>query len=266
MKPTRIFPHLAATTLIAASSAQAAILTVPDFSLVPDGSTSSPVQSYDVNANNPGPIVNATFPVAYVVTTFIFGPGTLADIQLNFAASAGQDRLGVRITDNGFADTPSDGTGNADLDLNGGDPNPASTMAGQTITIIGKFEYDANYSTIYSRTNTSEDTFATFWINPTLSDTEGSGRPDGADGVANANFTGDFASNLWNSSSFFLLEQRIFNNGTAEGNGASSIANTTILTGTDATFANALALAIPEPSVALLGGLGLLGLLRRRRH
>lgn len=44
--------------------------------------------------------------------------------------------------------------------------------------------------------------------------------------------------------------------------GDSSISTTVILTGSDATFANALALAVPEPSTALLGGLGLLALLR----
>jgi hypothetical protein len=268
MKSTRIFPQLAAA-LIAASSAHATILTVPDFSLTPDGTTASPLQTYDINANNPGSIVNSTFPVAYFVTRFVFGPDTLADIQLNFAASAGQDRLGIRITDNGIANTIGDGADSSiDFDFDGAGVNPAGTMAGQTVTIIGKFLYDATFSATYGETNTSNDSFATFWINPTVSALEGSGLPNnyGNPDVPNANFTGDFASPLWNSSSFFLLEQRIFNNSTPDGNDDSSIVNTTILTGTNATFANALALAIPEPSAALLGGLGLLALLRRRRN
>lgn len=260
------------------ASSQAAVISIADYTLVPDGTNygssnanlpaaQEAVLTNIQTANGGQTIVNADFPVVYVVTTFSFGNATLADIQINFSASGGQDRLGFRITDNGFADTPGDGTNTTDLDLNGAGSNPASTMAGQTVTIIGKFEYNADYSTIYGRSNASEDSFATFWINPSVSDTEGSGRPDGANGVANANFTGHFASNLWNSSSFVLLEQRIFNNSTPGTAGSSAILNTTVLTGpTDATFANALALAtIPEPSAALLGGLGALLLLRRRR-
>ena len=249
-----------------ACGAHGAILNLTDYSLVPDGSNSSPLQTYDVNTNNGGTVVNGSSPVVYVVTTFSFGTGSLANMQVNFTASAGQDRLGVGFTDNGFGFTPGDGTGSNDFDINGGASNPASFMAGQTVTIVGKFEFDANYSTVYSRSNSSEDSFATFWVNPDGSELEGSGRPDGADGVANSNFEGDFASNLWNSSSFFLMEQRIFNNSTPGSGGTNSIINTTILTGADATFANAIALAIPEPSAATLGLLGSLLLLRRRRH
>jgi hypothetical protein len=277
MKLNRI-TSLATATAIATTSVQSAVIGITDYTLVPDGtnfvSTNAnlPAAQDAANtniqtANGNQTIVNAAFPVAYIVSTFSFGTGTLADIRINFSASVGQDRLGFRITDNGIASGTGDGNDNSiDFDFDGAGTNPASTMAGQTITVIGKFEFDATYSTTYGRTNVSEDSFATFWINPTGSDTEGSGRPNGADGVANANFTGVFASNLWNSSSFVLLEQRIFNNSTPGTAGASTIGNTTVITGTDATFANALALAtIPEPSSALLGGLGLLALLRRRR-
>jgi len=91
-------------------------------------------------------------------------------------------------------------------------------------------------------------------------------RPNGDGPLANANYTGDVSSRPWNSSGFETFRQRIANNSTPDTAGDSSILNTTIFTGTDATFANALAAAtIPEPSTALLGGLGLLALLRRRR-
>jgi hypothetical protein len=91
-------------------------------------------------------------------------------------------------------------------------------------------------------------------------------KQNGSGTVANANFTGDVAGHPWNSSQFFLLRQRIDNNFTPGTAGNTSILNTKVLTGSDATFANALALAtIPEPSAALLGGLGALLLLRRRR-
>lgn len=259
MKTKNLLTALATTTALAAGSANAAVLSVPNFTLTPNGTSDSPVQTYDiaggVSANS---IVKSTDPVAYIVTTFTFGAGTLADLQMNFAASAGQDRLGFKATDDGLIQSYGDGSTKT--------LNLGSSLAGTSVTILAKFEFDANYSTTYGRANASEDTFATFWINPTGSETEGSGRPDGADGVANANFTGDLASNLWNSSAFFLLESRIFNNSTAGGNGDSIIQNTTLLTGSDATFANALALAtIPEPSSLALMGLGGLLIARRRR-
>lgn len=259
---------LVALMLLTVGSAHAAVLSVPDYTLVPDGTEygssshylSTEDQRYDVNANNGGTIVNAGSPVAYYVTTFEFGAGTSADIYLNFTASVGQDRLGLLVRSNGTFVSWGDGTNGTDLDL-------GSSLAGETITIIGKFEYDANNSDTYGQSNASNDSFATFWINPTPSSTEGSGLPDGYEGVANANFAGDFASNVWNSSSFYLLKQRIDNNSTLAGNGSSSILNTTVLTGSDATFANALALAtVPEPASLATGLLGLTMLVVRRRR
>lgn len=257
MNTKTLLTALTTAATLAAGSANAAVLAVPDFSLTPNGTNDSPVQTYDVNTNNGGTVVKSTDQVAYIVTTFTFGAGTSADLQLNFAASAGQDRLGFKATDGGLIQSAGDGSTQT-LDL-------GSSLAGTSVTILAKFEYDANYSTTYGRTNASEDTFATFWINPDGSELEGSGRPDGADGVTNTNFEGDLASNLWNSSNFFLLESRIFNNSTPGGNGDSFIENTTLLTGSDATFANALALAVPEPSSLALLGLGGLLIARRRR-
>jgi len=269
MKTTRkhTYAALLLGSAIAATSAQAAVINIADYSVVPDGTDfgastnflSTENQRTDINAANGGSIVKSGDPVAYFVTTFVFGSGTSADINLNFTAGAGQERLGIEANPNGIFSSTGDATSSETYDI-------GSSLVGQTVTIIGKFEYDSSYSVLYDGVADADDTIATFWINPTGSSTEGSGLPDGYKGVANANYTGDLHSQNWNSSQYFLLQQRIENNLTLGTEGTSSIINTTVLTGTDATFANALALAtIPEPSTALLGGLGLLALLRRRR-
>ncbi len=264
---------MATATAIASSAVQAAVISITDYTLVPNGtdygnSSANTVledQRTNINTANGGTIVKSTDPVAFYVTTFSFGSSTSADIYLNFTASAGQDRLGIKATVGGVF-TVHGGGGSAQSF------NIGSSLAGQTVTIVGKFLFDADHSVDYGRNNASDDTIATFWINPTVSDTEGSGLPDGyvkqngSGTVANASFTGDVAGHPWNSSDFHLLRQRIDNNFTPGTAGNTSILNTKVLTGSDATFANALALAtIPEPSAALLGGLGLLAPLRRRR-
>lgn len=126
-------------------------------------------------------------------------------------------------------------------------------MGGKTITLLAKLHYDATHSDTYSQSNTANDTLMNVWINPTASSVEGSGLS-----------AGDLTT-VWNSAGFSWFRQTIENQSTPDTAGLSSITNTVILTGGDATFANALAIAIPEPTTALLGGLGLLALLRRRR-
>jgi len=274
---TKYLLPLAAAAL-AASSAQAAIINIADYTLTPDGTNYGSSNHYlnteeqrtNIKALNDNlATVNAAQPVAFFVTTFTFGADTLASINLNFGANVGQERLGISVTSGGLAFGSGDGdTYSAFYDYDFG-----SSMGGQAVTIIGKFQYDVNNSVIYGQTNTGNDTIATFWINPTTATLEGSGlpdgytRPDGGGTIANASYTGDVSSRPWNSASFETFRQRIANNSTPGTAGASSITNTTILTGTDATFASALALAtVPEPSAALLSGLGFLALLRRRRH
>lgn len=280
MRTKHLLTILAAATAVAATSAQATVINISDYTLVPDGTNyggsnafgSTEEQRTNIKALNGNlSTVNAAQPVAYFVTTFVFGTGTSAEINLNFGANVGQERVGIRITTAGLAIGTGDGDGYStffDYDF-------GSSMAGQTVTILAKYQYDINNNTTYGQVipgGDGNDTIATFWFNPTGATLEGSGlpdgyvRPDGGGTIANANYTGDVSSRPWNSQNFETFRQRIANNSTPGTAGASSILNTTILTGTDATWSNALALAtVPEPSTALLGGLGLLALLRRRR-
>lgn len=269
---------LAALSAFTTISAQAAVINIADYTLTPDGTTyggnnhftNTEEQRTDIKTPNGGlATVNAAQPVAYFVTTFSFGTGTSATINLNFGAGAGQERLGISVTSAGLAAGSGDGDGySAFYDYDFG-----SSVAGQTFTILGKFQYDVNNSSTYGETNAGNDTIATFWINPTGSTLEGSGlpdgytRPDGGGTIANANYTGDVSSKPWNSASFETFRQRIANNSTPGTAGDSSILNTTILTGTDATWSSALTLAtVPEPSALSLLGLGLGSLMLRRRR
>lgn len=256
---TKSLATIAIISALTAASAHAAVLSIDDYTLVPDGTqfgsnnptypSNAPAgqeaQITDLRPLNGNAVVlpaSATQTV-YMVTTFTFGETTAADFYLNFAHINGADRLGINISNAGIANIIGGGT-SPSVDLA---PGPL-TMAGQTVTLLFEYLYDVN------RNASADDTLLNVWINPT-----GSTLPSG--GLA----AGDL-NRVWNSAGFAYLEQRIDNNATPGTAGSSSILNTTILTGTDATFSNALALAtIPEPSAALLGALGFLALLRRRR-
>jgi len=174
-------------------------------------------------------------------------------------------RVGIEVQDTGLVQTISTGDGILQA-VSPTTPkrttvNLAQDMAGQTITLLAKLQYDATLSATYdARTtlngalSTSDDTLMNVWINPDGTDVEGSGLT-----------AGDMYA-LWNSAGFNWFRQTIQNQSTPGTAGTSSIIDTTVLTGSDATFANALALAVPEPSTALLGGLGLLAFMRRRRN
>jgi len=169
---TKPLALLAAVSAVAASSAQAAIINIADYTLTPDGTNYGSSNHYlnteeqrtNIKALNDNlATVNAGQPVAYFVTTFTFGTDTLATINLNFGAGLGQERLGISITAAGLAAGSGDGDGyNAFFDYDFG-----SSIAGETVTIMGKFQFDANNSVTYGETNAGNDTIATFWINPT---------------------------------------------------------------------------------------------------
>lgn len=230
---------LALTAVFAATSAHATIIAIPDFSQSPDGSTTTFVQD---TATSPAVLPTGGTSQAYYVTTFNFGTGSDVHLRANFAPSVGHagQRLGVEVNDDGLF-TTFGGGGGGSLDL-------AQDMAGLFATVLVKFDYDVARAS-------GNDTLMSVWVNPTSSSTEGSP---------------DFVSNLWNSAGFGAFRQQILNQSTSGAAGDSSITGTQIFTNattSDATFANALAAAtIPEPSTALLGLLGAMALLRRRRN
>ena len=246
----RTKPLLALLTgaVFSSVSVHAAVISIADVTATPDGSTTRFGANYNVQAANGGvKILNNTaaatdVEVAYLVATFNFGTATLADIGIGFdhatpiASDLTPSRMGVEARDGGVVTWFGGVAQNTDL---------GSSLAGQSITLIIKYDFNEVLR------GTSTSTVGTFWINPTTSSTEGAG---------------DVVSSAWNSNSFTALILYIDNESTPGTAGASSITNTTLLTGADATFANALAIAIPEPRAALLGVIGLLALLRRRRN
>lgn len=231
-----------------AMSASAAVIGITDYSLAPNGlNEATTFQSTNLGSNIYSGVNGQ---VIYVVSTFTFGTASDAHLQWQFSTSAGSaNRLGVEVQDTGLVQF----LGTADTTRTNFNTN--QDMAGQTITLVAKFSFNTNNNVTYGKGNASDDTIMNLWINPDNTDVEG-----GANDLA----AGDM-STIWNSTGFAHFRQTIQNQLTPGTSGTSTIGDTTILTGTDATFANAMNIAIPEPSSALLGGIGLLALLRRRR-
>lgn len=218
----------------------AAEISVPAYSLVPDGQNlSTTYQSTDIKALNANTSVLATgtSKTVYVVSTFTFGTASDAHLQWQFATgSTSANRIGVEIHDTGLVQTLGTGAGTITVDSttlpNRTTVDLAQDMAGQTVTLLAKLSYDANHSVTYGRvSNTADDTLMNVWINPDGTDVEGSGIT-----------AGDLYA-LWNSASFDWFRQAIQNQNTPPSSGTSSITHTTVLTGADATWANAIALA-----------------------
>jgi hypothetical protein len=218
--------------LAAALPSQAVEIDVPDYSLVPDGQNlTTTFQNTNVNTPNGGTVLpNSGTPVVYVVSTFTFGAASDAHLQWQFSVNETSAlRLGVEIQDTGLVQFL--GTG----DSTRTSFNFNQDMAGQAVTLLAKLSYDANNNVTYGKSNAADDTIMNVWINPTNADVEGSGLS-----------AGDM-STIWNSAGFNWFRQVIQNQLTPGTSGASSITNTTILTGGNATFSNALALATGEP-------------------
>jgi len=214
--------------LAAVLPCQAAETGLTDYSLVPDGTNlTTTFQNTNINTLNGGTVLPASgTPVVYVVSTFTFGTSSDAHLQWQFyvnEASAG--RIGVEIQDTGLVQF----IGTSDSTQT--NFNFAQDMAGQTVTLLAKLSYNATNNVTYGKANAADDTVMNVWINPTGSEVEGSGLS-----------AGDL-STVWNSAGFNWFRQTIQNQNTPGTAGSSSITNTTILTGAEAIFANALALA-----------------------
>ena len=148
-------------------------------------------------------------------------------------------RLGVEIQDTGLVQFL--GTG----DTTRTNFNFNQDMAGQTVTLIAKLSFDLNNNVTAGKADTGSDTIMNVWINPTSSDVEG---------LPNSLAAGDM-STIWASTGFSWFRQTIQNQLTLGTAGTSSITNTKVLTGANATFSNALlAAGITPPSTVVNAG------------
>jgi hypothetical protein len=230
MRP-RLLPIITSLCLAAALPSRAVEINVPDHSFAPDGSTTSAYQQTDIATPNGGNVLptGASSHVAYFVTTFTFGENSDAHLQANFRATGGQARVGVEVNDDGLVQFI--GTG----DTTRTTFNLSQNMAGRSVVLLVKAHYDPNHNVIYGKSNAADDTLFNAWVNPTGSSVEGSGQS-----------AGDMQT-VWNSATFGFFGQTIQNQSTLGTAGTSLITDTVVLTGADATFANALALATGGP-------------------
>lgn len=234
-------------------AANATVIGINDFSFTPNGSTTAALQNTNVNTLNGGTVLPASgTPVVYLVTTYTFGAGSDAHLQTQFFVNeTTAPRLGIEIQDTGLVQFL--GTG----DTTRTNFNFAQDMAGRTVTLLAKLSYDSTNNVTFGKANAADDTLMNVWINPDGTDVEGSG------------LTAGDMSTIWNSAGFNWFRQVIQNQSTPSTAGPSFITDTVILTGADATFANALRIAapptIPEPASLMLCTVAGLAMLRRRR-
>ena len=220
--------------LAAALPSQAFEIPIADFVKTPDGSTTAFSQGTDVKALNGNvSVLNSDGEVIYVIATYNFGLGSDVHLDAGFSTSTAPtsaNRLGIRIEDTGQvtwlgSGDPSRTSFNFAKDM-GADTGGGS---GETVTVLMRIDWDA------SRVG-SPPNLGSAWINPAFSSEEGVGLERDA---------GDM-STIWDSKQFSGFAQVISNQSTPAppAAGDSSITDTVILTGADASFPRALEYAV----------------------
>lgn len=215
------------TTLGGLSSASSAILSLGSFTKTTDGD-----QTFSSVFNDGTTLFSHDSGNVYVVLTTTFSnpvnPGTLDTT----ASYGGYSHSGGDL----FGQNWEQGTVGVTYYGGRNDVAGVSIIPGTAITLVIKYELNG--------LGVDGDTVK-FWVNPTLG-TGIEGTPSDAD-----------PSRIWNPASI-SSDNMMFRRGNGSDN-VIEFANVRVYSGGDSPF------AIPEPSVLLLGGIGLLGLLRRRR-
>lgn len=262
MKLTRFIPQLAAV-VIAADSAQAAIYTLAGFTRTAGGASTTVTNDFQPDEGWTGSPVNSTgtadtTPI-YLTTTVswtstAFNIGTF-NVRFNQNDDGGAARLGMGKSTNtvgsGFdfitlntASPDPDGAGPATVRPT---IQPVDTTVVTTVTLVMKVDHSLAGTNPggdwwFADAGLQSGAVGFMWIDPNLASTEASQfTPWAAWRSGNAGYSG--VSFITDTDAVDLV-----------------FSNIAVYTEGDTPFG-----AVPEPSAALLGGFGLLALLRRRR-
>lgn len=265
MKPTGklLTASFMAIALAGVPSASAAIYTLPGFTrtaagasttttfdfVTNDGWSGTPPNTLTAAPANGGPIIYVTTTVSWAASSNI---GTF-QTRLNVNDDASAPRWGIGTDGSGFGFL----TGNGTTDPDGAGPATAkptvvavNTTTSTSVTLVLKIDLSSPdpYPLLgandywYADSGRQSEAGGFMWINPNLGSTEASQfTPWAAWRSGNTSYSGvSFVSDTADADLIF--------------------SNIAIYTAGDTPFS-----VIPEPSTALLGALGLLALLRRRR-
>jgi hypothetical protein len=262
MKPTRIFPQLAAAAVIAASSAQAAIYTLPGFTRTAGGAATTVTNDFQPDEGWTGSPVNNTGTAdttPIYLTTTVSWTSTASNIgtfnvRFNLNDDGGAPRWGMGKSTNTVGSGFDYITLNSVTDPDGAGPatarptiQPVDTSVVTSVTLVMKVDHSKAGTSPggdwwFADEGLQSGAMGFMWISPNLAATEASQfTPWAAWRSGNTGYSG--VSFITDTDAVDLVFSDI-----------------AIYTEGDTPF------VIPEPSAALLGGLGLLALLRRRRN